>query len=68
MSVLLLACIDRIAARYADDPILEKFMGKISNAGSDLFRFVLNPKIPPTNNVVERGLREIVVTEKYGAA
>ena len=39
-------------------------MGKISNAGGDLFRFVLNPKIPPTNNAAERGLREIVVHRK----
>ena len=63
-SALLTSCIDKIVARYSDDPILEKFMGKISNAGSDLFRFVLNPKIPPTNNAAERGLREIVVHRK----
>ena len=60
----LLARIDRIIARYADDPVLEKFMGKLGNAGSDLFRFVLNPNIPPTNNTAERGLREIVVHRK----
>ena len=63
-SALLLTCIDRIVTRYADDPILEKFMVKLRNAGSDLFRFVLNPKIPPTNNAAERGLREIVVHRK----
>ena len=45
-SALLLTCINRIVARYADDPILEKFMGKISNMGSYLFRFVLNQNIP----------------------
>ena len=33
-------------------------MGKLGNAGSDLFRFVLNSNIPPTNNAAERGLRE----------
>ena len=60
----LLARIDRIIARYADDPVLEKFMGKLGNAGSDLFRFVLNPNIQPTNNAAERGLREIVVHRK----
>ena len=60
----LLARIKRIVARYTDDPVLKKFMGKISNAGGDLFRFVLNPKIPPTNNAAERGLREIVVHRK----
>ena len=63
-SALLLARIDRIVARYADDPVLEKFMIKLRNAGSDLFRFVLDPKIPPTNNAAERGLREIVVHRK----
>ena len=63
-SALLLARIDRIVARYADDPVLEKFMVKIGNAGADLFRFVLDPKIPPTNNAAERGLREIVVHRK----
>ena len=63
-SALLLARIDRIVARYADDPILEKFMVKIGNAGADLFRFVLDPTIPPTNNAAERGLREIVVHRK----
>ena len=63
-SALMLSCIDKIVARYADDPILEKFMVKLRNAGSDLFRFVLDPKIPPTNNAAERGLREIVVHRK----
>ena len=63
-SVLLLASINRIVARYSDDPLLKKFIGKINNAGSDLFRFVLNPNIPPTNNAAERGLREIVVHRK----
>ena len=60
----LIAHINRIVARYSDDPLLEKFIGKINNAGSDLFRFVLNPNIPPTNNAAERGLREIVVHRK----
>ena len=60
----LLARIDRIIARYSNDPVLEKFTGKLGNAGSDLFRFVLNPNIPPTNNAAERGLREIVVHRK----
>ena len=36
----------------------------LSNAGGDLFRFVLDPKIPPTNNAAERGLREIVMHRK----
>ena len=49
---------------YAYLLILEKFMIKLRNAGSDLFRFVLDPTIPPTNNAAERGLREIVVHRK----
>ena len=63
-SVLLLARINRIVVRYSDDPLLKKFIGKINNAGSDLFRFVLNPNIQPTNNTAERGLRKIVVHRK----
>ena len=63
-SVLLLARINRIITRYSDDPLLKKFIGRINNAGSDLFRFALNPNIPPTNNAAERGLREIVVHRK----
>ena len=39
-------------------------MNKISNTGGDLFRFVLDPKIPPTNNAAERGLRKIIVHRK----
>ena len=62
--VLLLARINRIITRYSDDPLLKKFIGKINNAGSDLFRFVLNPNIPSTNNTAECGLREIVVHRK----
>ncbi len=41
-----------------------KFMGKLGRALPDLFRFVLDPSIPPTNNAAERGLREIVVHRK----
>ena len=63
-SVLLLARINGIITRYSDDPLLKKFIGKINNAGSDLFRFVLNPNIPPTNNAAERGLHKIVVHRK----
>ena len=51
-------------AKYANDPILEKFMIKIKNARNNLFQFVLDPEIPSTNNAAERGLREIVVHRK----
>ena len=65
-SALLLARIDRIVARYADDPILEKFMIKLRNAGSDLFRFVLDPTIPPTNNAGARAARDSRAQENTG--
>ena len=53
-----------ILAKYADVAVLEKFMTKLGNAYGDLFRFVLDPRIPSTNNAAERGLREIVVHRK----
>ena len=40
------------------------FMGKLGRAPPNLFRFVPDPSIPPTNNAVERGLREMVVHRK----
>ena len=39
-------------------------MGKLDRAAGDLFEFVLDPRIPPTNNIAEHGLREIVVHRK----
>ena len=54
----------RLARTYADDPVIGKFMGKLYRASGDLFQFVLDPRIPPTNNAAERGLREIVVHRK----
>ena len=57
-----------IARQYADDPVVAKFMGKLDRAAGDLFVFVLDPRIPPTNNIAERGLREIVVHRKIRGA
>ena len=57
-----------IARQYIDDPVLGKFMGKLDRAAGDLFEFVLDPTIPPTNNIAERGLREIVVHRKIRGA
>ena len=42
-----------ILAKYADVAVLEKFMTKLGNAYGDLFRFVLDPRIPSTNNAAE---------------
>ena len=35
--------------------VLKEFMTKLGNAYEDLFRFVLDPRIPSTNNAAERG-------------
>ena len=43
---------------------LQAFRAKLGNAYDDLFRFILDPHIPPTNNAAERGLREIIVHRK----
>ena len=54
----------RIVAKYKDVPELKSFITKLSNARPNLFHFVTNKRIPPTNNEGERGLREIVVHRK----
>ena len=43
-------------------------MAKLERALPDLFVFVLDPRIPPTNNAAERGLREVVVHRKMCGA
>ena len=50
--------------KYRDDPVLWEYMAKLERALPDAFRFVLNPRIPPTNNPAERLLREIVMHRK----
>ncbi len=57
-----------IARQYAGDPAVGKFMGRLDRAAGDLFEFVAGPLIPPTNNIAERGLREIVVHRKIRGA
>ena len=64
MHKLLVQRTRRLARVYADDPVIGKFKGKLNRASGDLFQFVLDPRIPPTNNAAERGLREIVVHRK----
>ena len=49
---------------WTDCEDLQKFRIKLGNAYGDLFRFILDPQIPPTNNAAERGLREIVIHRK----
>ncbi len=57
-----------IARRHGDDPAIGRFMGKPGRAAGNLSGFVLNPRIPPTNNIAERGLRKIVVHRKIRGA
>jgi hypothetical protein len=45
-------------------PFVLKFIKKQKSALSYLFAFILNPKVEPTNNRAERGLREHVVIRK----
>ena len=56
--------IKRMVSRYISNPLLASFMGKLKNALPHLFTFVLDPRIPPTNNAAERGLREVAVHRK----
>ena len=58
----------RLIDKYQDNPVLGGFMGKIGRAYASLFRFVTDPRVPPTNNAAERGLREIVVHRKIRGA
>lgn len=43
---------------------LGRFVRKIRKAGDSWFTFVINPKVPSTNNIAERELRECVVQRK----
>ncbi len=61
---LLTLRIKRLISRYGGSPLLGSFMGKLKNALPHLFTFVLDPRVPPTNNAAERGLREVAVHRK----
>ena len=56
--------VKRIIDIYSPLHNLKRFMGKLGRALPNLFKFVLDPAIPPTNNPAERALREIVVHRK----
>ena len=60
----LLGCVRRVIGDNWGSRISRPFLTKLEGAAEDLFEFVLNPKVPPTNNAAERGLREIVVHRK----
>ena len=48
----------------SEEAVLRVFMTKLDNARRYLFTFLVDPRIPPTNNAAERGLREFVVHRK----
>lgn len=60
----LLGHVTRILDDHGDSTLAAKFMTKLAGAADDLFEFVLDPRIDPTNNAAERGLREIVIHRK----
>ena len=53
-----------IVEAYRDDPALAEFMTKLDNAAFDLFLFVVETYVPPTNNPAEKLLREPVILRK----
>ena len=53
-----------LISKYRAVPSLKKCMEKIERALPDMFRFVLDPRIPADNNPAERHLREITVHRK----
>ena len=54
----------RLVNRYRDDPVIGEYMRTLERALPDMFRFVLDPTIPSTNNPAEQLLREIVIQRK----
>lgn len=53
-----------LAREHMDDPELRRFMVTLENAAFDLFLFVVDPEVPPTNNAAKRPLRDPVVLRK----
>ncbi len=61
----LLQWIDLIASRKYQSTEVYKFVKSVCRKHrDDLFRFVDNPQIKPTNNLAERGIRPAVVIRK----
>ena len=60
----LLGCVRRIIDDNWGSAVSRPFLTKLEGAADDLFAFVLDPRIQPTNNAAERGLREIVIHRK----
>jgi transposase len=55
----------QLTLRHYKHSIIRKFVHNLYyRDGNDLFRFVTNPEIDPTNNISERELRELVIIRK----
>jgi len=60
----------RLTLRHYKHSIIRKFVNNLYyRDGDDLFRFVTDPEIDPTNNISERELRALVIIRKisYGS-
>ena len=53
-----------LADEYGGDPALREFAVTLQNAAFDLFLFVVEPDVAPTNNPAEQLLREPVILRK----
>ena len=53
-----------LAYEYGGDPALREFAVTLLNAAFDLFLFVVEPDVAPTNNPAEQLLREPVILRK----
>ena len=53
-----------LAREYGGDPALAEFATTLLNAAFDLFLFVVEPEVAPTNNPAEQLLREPVIVRK----
>ena len=53
-----------LVKRHGSDEIVGKFAAKLSRAIPNMFRFVIDPRIPSTSNLAEQSLREYVVCRR----
>ena len=53
-----------LADEYGGDEALREFAVTLDNAAFDLFLFVVDPEVAPTNNAAEQLLREPVIVRK----
>ncbi len=70
MTEQLQAEVFQLTLRHYKHSIIRKFVNNLYyRDGDDLFRFVTEPEIDPTNNISERELRALVIIRKisYGS-